>query len=80
MLERSAFQHLQMGQLLNWTMHRVNYYQNIHQKSSKDLCCLGLAYKGDFGEFSDYDGEKYPSHMKLFEPTNYFDIESNLIL
>ena len=49
------------------------------EMSSKGLRCLGLAYKDDLGELSDYDGEHHPSHKKLLDPTSYISIESDLI-
>nr|DAD36190.1 TPA_asm: hypothetical protein HUJ06_006830 [Nelumbo nucifera] len=49
------------------------------EMSSKGLRCLGLAYKDDLGEFSDYHSESHPAHRKLLDPANYFTIESNLI-
>ncbi|KAJ4954266.1 hypothetical protein NE237_011049 [Protea cynaroides] len=49
------------------------------EMSSKGQRCLGLAYKDDLGEFSDYYEESHPSHKKLLDPANYSSIESNLI-
>ena len=47
--------------------------------SSKGLRCLGLGYKDDLGELSDYNGERHPSHKKLVDPTCYDSIETDLI-
>ncbi|KAI7742267.1 hypothetical protein M8C21_002455 [Ambrosia artemisiifolia] len=49
------------------------------EMSSKGLRCLGLAYKEDLGELSDYNGEHHPSHKKLVDPTCYSSIETDLI-
>ncbi|XP_020598282.1 calcium-transporting ATPase, endoplasmic reticulum-type isoform X1 [Phalaenopsis equestris] len=51
----------------------------VHDMSSKGLRCLGFAYKDDLGEFSDYFTDSHPAHMKLLDPNNYSEIESNLI-
>ncbi|KAK4418485.1 Calcium-transporting ATPase, endoplasmic reticulum-type [Sesamum alatum] len=47
--------------------------------SSKGLRCLGLAYKDDLGELSDYYTEGHPAHKKLLDPSCYSSIESGLI-
>lgn len=49
------------------------------EMSSKGLRCLGLAYKEDLGEFSDYYTENHPAHKKLLDPTCYSSIESDLV-
>ncbi|KAH1130212.1 hypothetical protein J1N35_001590 [Gossypium stocksii] len=49
------------------------------EMSSKGLRCLGLAYKDDLGEFSDYYSENHPAHKKLLDPASYSSIESDLI-
>lgn len=49
------------------------------QMSSKGLRCLGLAYKDDLGDLSDYNGEHHPSHHKLVDPACYTSIETDLI-
>ncbi|XP_077245643.1 calcium-transporting ATPase, endoplasmic reticulum-type-like [Tasmannia lanceolata] len=51
----------------------------LHEMSSKGLRCLGFARKDDLGEFSDYYSECHPSHKKLLDPSNYSDIESDLV-
>ena len=47
--------------------------------SSKGLRCLGLAYKDDLGEFSDYYTETHPAHKKLLDPACYSSIENDLV-
>jgi Ca2+-transporting ATPase len=80
LLERSAFQQLADGSVVELDHPtRELLLRKLHQMSSKALRCLGLAYKGDLGDFSDYDGEQHPAHMKLLDPANYSDIENNLI-
>lgn len=80
LLERSAFQQLADGSIVELDhASRELLLTKLHQMSSKALRCLGLAYKENLGEFSDYDGEKHPAQTKLLEPANYSDIESNLI-
>lgn len=49
------------------------------EMSSKGLRCLGLAYKDELGEFSDYYSESHPAHKKLLDPASYSSIESDLI-
>lgn len=49
------------------------------EMSSKGLRCLGLAYKDDLGEFSDYSSETHPAHKKLLDPACYSSIESDLV-
>lgn len=49
------------------------------EMSSKGLRCLGLAYKDDLGEFSDYHAENHRAHKKLLDPAYYMSIESDLV-
>ncbi|KAJ6328831.1 hypothetical protein OIU77_010504 [Salix suchowensis] len=49
------------------------------EMSSKGLRCLGLAYKDDLDEFSDYYAENHPAHRKLLDPAYYMSIESDLV-
>ncbi|MBA0589744.1 hypothetical protein Gorai_018476 [Gossypium raimondii] len=49
------------------------------EMSSKGLRCLGLAYKEDLGEFSDYYSENHPAHKKLLDPACYCSIENDLV-
>lgn len=53
--------------------------QRLHEMSSKGLRCLGLAYKDELGEFSDYYADTHPAHKKLLDPTYYSSIESDLV-
>ncbi|KAF8413369.1 hypothetical protein HHK36_001350 [Tetracentron sinense] len=49
------------------------------EMSSKGQRCLGLAYKDDLGELSDYYVESHRAHKKLLDPSNYSEIENNLV-
>ncbi|TYI55023.1 hypothetical protein E1A91_D11G111900v1 [Gossypium mustelinum] len=49
------------------------------EMSSKGLRCLGLAYKEDLGEFSNYYSENHPAHKKLLDPACYCSIENDLV-
>lgn len=49
------------------------------EMSMKGLRCLGLAYKDNLGELSDYYAETHPAHKKLLDPSCYSSIESNLV-
>ncbi|KAH9731368.1 calcium-transporting ATPase 2 endoplasmic reticulum-type [Citrus sinensis] len=49
------------------------------EMSSKGLRCLGMAYKDELGEFSDYYSESHPAHKKLLDPSCYSTIESDLV-
>ncbi|KAE9463137.1 hypothetical protein C3L33_04950, partial [Rhododendron williamsianum] len=49
------------------------------EMSSKGLRCLGVAYKDELGEFSDYYSESHPAHKKLLDPAYYSSIESDLV-
>lgn len=51
----------------------------LQEMSSKGLRCLGLAYKDELGEFSDYYAEDHPAHKKLLDPACYSSIESDLV-
>ncbi|XP_004510638.1 calcium-transporting ATPase, endoplasmic reticulum-type isoform X2 [Cicer arietinum] len=53
--------------------------QRLHGMSSKGLRCLGLAFKDELGEFSDYYADTHPAHKKLLDPTYYSSIESDLV-
>lgn len=50
----------------------------LMEMSSKGLRCLGLAYKDDLGELSDYSSDRHPAHAKLLDPASYSSIESDL--
>ncbi|CAI9781493.1 unnamed protein product [Fraxinus pennsylvanica] len=47
--------------------------------SSKGLRCLGLAYKDELGDLSDYYTANHPAHKKLLDPSCYSSIESDLV-
>ncbi|KAK4476318.1 hypothetical protein RD792_015463 [Penstemon davidsonii] len=47
--------------------------------SSKGLRCLGLAYKDELEDLSDYYTESHPAHKKLLDHSSYSSIESGLI-
>ncbi|GAA0170196.1 primary active transporter [Lithospermum erythrorhizon] len=49
------------------------------EMSSKGLRCLGMAFKDDLGDFSDYNGIGHPAHKKLLDPALYNEIESDLV-
>lgn len=49
------------------------------EMSSKGLRCLGLAYKDELGEFSDYYAQNHPAHKKLLDPASYSTVESDLV-
>ncbi|KAF8024515.1 hypothetical protein BT93_F1632 [Corymbia citriodora subsp. variegata] len=51
----------------------------LMEMSSKGLRCLGLAYKDDLGEFSDYNNDSHPAHGKLLDPAFYSLVESDLV-
>ncbi|KAF1868818.1 hypothetical protein Lal_00048097 [Lupinus albus] len=53
--------------------------QRLLDMSSKGLRCLGMAYKDELGEFSDYDADTHPAHKKLLDPACYSLIESGLV-
>ncbi|KAK8942649.1 Calcium-transporting ATPase, endoplasmic reticulum-type [Platanthera zijinensis] len=79
-LERSTHAHLSDGSIVPLDENsRNSLLLRVHEMSSKGLRCLGFAYKDDLGEFSDYFLENHPAHKKLLDPTNYYEIESNLI-
>lgn len=58
---------------------RESLLSKLNVLSAKALRCLGLAYKDDLGNLSDYNGENHPAHNTLLDPCNYDTIESNLI-
>ncbi|KAF5733125.1 calcium-transporting ATPase endoplasmic reticulum-type [Tripterygium wilfordii] len=79
-LERSSYVQLADGSLvpLDETCRQQLLLQNMDM-SSKGLRCLGLAYKDELGEFSDYYAESHPAHKKLLDPEIYSSIESDLV-
>lgn len=53
--------------------------KRLANMSSKALRCLGFAYKEQLGEFESYTGEDHPAHRLLLDPSNYSNIESDLV-
>ncbi|CAD5326752.1 unnamed protein product [Arabidopsis thaliana] len=79
-LERSSFAQLADGSLVGLDESSREVILKKHSEmTSKGLRCLGLAYKDELGEFSDYSSEEHPSHKKLLDPSSYSNIETNLI-
>lgn len=80
LLERSSHVQLADGSLVPIDEQcRELLFSRLLEMSSKGLRCLGLAYKDDLGEFSDYYTENHPAHKKLLDPTCYSSIESDLV-
>lgn len=80
LLERSSHIQLLDGSVVKMTEEaRDSLLKKLNFLSIKALRCLGMAYKDDLDELSDYDGENHPGHKSLLDPTNYDSIESNLI-
>ncbi|GLT56097.1 hypothetical protein SLA2020_291690 [Shorea laevis] len=80
LLERSSYVQLADGSLVPIDEPcRHLLLSRLQEMSSKGLRCLGLAYKDDLGEFSNYYSDSHPAHKKLLDPTSYSSIESNLI-
>ncbi|XP_009111394.1 calcium-transporting ATPase 2, endoplasmic reticulum-type [Brassica rapa] len=79
-LERSSYTQLADGSLVALDESSRDVILKKHSEmTSKGLRCLGLAYKDELGEFSDYTSESHPSHKKLLDPSSYSNIETNLI-
>lgn len=80
LLERSSYVQLADGSLIPIDEPcRQLLLQKLLEMSSKGLRCLGLAYKDELGELSDYYSESHPAHKMLLDPANYSSIESDLI-
>ncbi|KAG8391970.1 hypothetical protein BUALT_Bualt01G0242800 [Buddleja alternifolia] len=80
LLERSSYVQLADGSILPIDEQcRKLLLLRLLDMSSKGLRCLGLAYKDDLGEFSDYYTENHPAHKKLLDPSTYSSIESGLV-
>ncbi|KAK6918176.1 hypothetical protein RJ641_016598 [Dillenia turbinata] len=79
-LERSSHVQLTDGSLVpvDETCKEL-LHSKLLEMSSKGLRCLGLAYKDELGEFSDYYSESHPAHKKLLDHSNYSSIESDLV-
>ncbi|GLT79803.1 hypothetical protein SLA2020_512770 [Shorea laevis] len=80
LLERSAYVQLADGSLvpIDEPCQQL-LLSKLSEMSSKGLRCLGMAYKDDLGEFSDYYSETHPAHRKLLDPADYSSIESDLV-
>jgi len=80
MLERSSHLQLLDGTVVEMTdSAREALLSKLNVLSSKSLRCLGLAYKDELEDLSDYDGDTHPAHKVLLEPANYNRVETNLI-
>ncbi|XP_052211522.1 calcium-transporting ATPase, endoplasmic reticulum-type [Diospyros lotus] len=79
LLERSSHVQLADGSLvpIDEPCRQLLLLRHL-EMSSKGLRCLGMGYKDDLGEFSDYYGDNHPAHKKLLDPAYYSSIESNL--
>lgn len=80
LLERSSHVQLADGSLvpLDEPCRQLMLSRHL-EMSSKGLRCLGMAYKDELGEFSDYYAESHPAHKKLLDPSCYPTIESDLV-
>lgn len=80
-LERSSYLQLNDGSIVKLdNSSRAVILEALHDMSSTALRCLGFAYKDDPSDFTTYDGDQdHPAHALLLNPTNYSDIESDLI-
>lgn len=80
LLERSSHVQLADGSLVPLDEPCRQLMLSRHMEmSSKGLRCLGMAYKDELGEFSDYYAESHPAHKKLLDPSCYSTIESDLV-
>ncbi|KAL0426156.1 UNVERIFIED_CONTAM: Calcium-transporting ATPase, endoplasmic reticulum-type [Sesamum radiatum] len=79
LLERSSYVQLADGSTFPIDEQcRQLLLLRLLEMSSKGLRCIGLAYKDDLEELSDYYTEDHPAHKKLLDPSCY-SIESGLI-
>lgn len=80
LLERSSHVQLADGSLvpIDEPCRQLLLLRHL-EMSSKGLRCLGVAYKDELGEFSDYYNESHPAHKKLLDPAYYSSIESDLV-
>jgi len=79
-VERSTHVQLLDGSVIKMTEGaREALLAKLNNLSGRALRCLGLAYKDQLGELSDYDGENHPAHSSLLNPSNYDKIETDLI-
>lgn len=80
LLERSSYVQLADGSIFPIDQNcRQLLLSRLLDMSSKGLRCLGLAFKDDLGDLSDYYTENHPAHKKLLDPSCYSSIESGLI-
>lgn len=80
LLERSSHVQLADGSLVPIDEPcRQLLLLRLLEMSSKGLRCLGLAYKDDLEDLSDYYAESHPAHKKLLDPACYSSIESDLV-
>ncbi|KAK7275402.1 hypothetical protein RIF29_16518 [Crotalaria pallida] len=80
LLERSSHVQLADGSLIPIDEQcRELLLLRLLEMSSKGLRCLGMAYKDDLGEFSDYYADTHLAHKKLLDPACYSYIESDLV-
>uniref|UniRef100_A0A7N0V1C4 P-type Ca(2+) transporter n=1 Tax=Kalanchoe fedtschenkoi TaxID=63787 RepID=A0A7N0V1C4_KALFE len=80
LLDRSQYTQLADGTIVQIDKPCRDLLMAKHfEMSSKGLRCLGMAYKDNLGEFSDYYSESHPAHKKLLEPSNYSSIERDLV-
>ncbi|KAI4311426.1 hypothetical protein MLD38_036325 [Melastoma candidum] len=80
LVDRSSYVQLADGSIvaLDESCRQLLLSRNT-EMSSKGLRCLGLAYKDELGEFSDYCNDGHPAHKKLLDPASYSSIENHLI-
>ncbi|PIN05993.1 Ca2+ transporting ATPase [Handroanthus impetiginosus] len=80
LLERSSYVQLADGSTCPIDEHcRQLLLSRLLEMSSKGLRCLGLAYKDELGELSDYYTASHPAHKKLVDHSCYSSIENGLI-
>lgn len=80
LLERSSYVQLLDGSIVELDqVTKSTILDSLHEMSASALRCLGFAYKEDLEDFANYDGEEHPAHELLLNPSNYSNIESNLI-
>ena len=79
-LERCTHVQLLDGSVVDMTEKACDaLLAKLNGLSAKALRCLGLAYKDDLQELSDYDGETHPGHATLLDTSNYDKVENNLV-
>ncbi|XP_051147147.1 calcium-transporting ATPase, endoplasmic reticulum-type isoform X2 [Andrographis paniculata] len=80
LLERSSYVLLPVGSIIPMDEQcRQQLQLRLLDMSSKGLRCLGLAYKDDLEELSDYYTEGHAAHKKLLDHSCYSLIESSLV-